>query len=275
MPSPKALLQEFESFAKKRFGQHFLCSDGIIENIIASAQIEPDEQILEVGPGLGALTDGLLSLNQRYKAFEIDVDMIRFLRHRYPNIDIHEGDASRVDWNTAIEGKWVCVSNLPYNVGTSIVTNMLKAEGRFSRLIVMLQQEVAQRMLAPAGDRKRGSLSVFCQLYARVRSLIFVPPGAFYPPPKVDSRVILLEPHRHPSLLKYPVSEPFIERLVRNGFKMPRKTIHNNLKPHFDSQKLAESFLVSEIEPRQRPATLTVEDWVLLAHSLEDSNQIG
>ena len=275
MPSPKALLQSFESFAKKRFGQHFLCSDGIIEKIILSARIEKDDQILEIGPGLGALTEGLLKLNQTYKAFEIDHDMIQFLKHRYPDIDVHQGDASRVDWNTAIDGKWVCVSNLPYNVGTGIVTNMLKSVGRFSRLIVMLQQEVALRMLAPAGDRRRGSLSVYCQLYAHVESLIFVPPGAFYPPPKVDSRVILFEPRRHPILLRFPVSEQSIETVVRKGFSMPRKTIHNNLKSQYDKTLLAESFSRAQIDPRQRPATLTVEDWVLLAHSLEELDSIG
>lgn len=275
MPSPKALLQDFEAFAKKRFGQHFLASPGVIDNIIAAAQIQEGEQILEVGPGLGALTDGLLRLQNPYKAFEIDTDMIRFLRHRYPEMDIYEGDAASVDWSTVIEGTWVCVSNLPYNVGTSIVTNMLKAEGRFSRLIVMLQQEVAQRMLAPAGDRKRGSLSVFCQIYADVRSVLFVPPGAFYPPPKVDSRVISLTPRLHPSCLDYPVSVAFVERLVKQGFTMPRKTLHNNLKNHYPIECLSEALERALLNPKQRPSTLTVTDWVLLGHTLEELISIG
>lgn len=269
MPSPKKLLKEFEGFAKKKFGQHFLCSDGIIANIVGAAEITATDNVLEIGPGLGALTDSLIALENRYRAYEIDTDMIQFLKYRHPNIDIRERDASKVNWEEELDGKWLCVSNLPYNVGTTMVTNMLGHPDLFSRLTVMLQREVALRMLAPVHDRKRGSLSVYCQLLSDVKSVLRVPPGAFFPPPKVDSSVINLTLRRHPSLLLYPMAWSSIERTIRLGFSHPRKTIRNNLKKSFSDAVLIQSFEEVGISPRLRPANIENDEWVRLSKALE------
>ena len=150
-----------------------------------------------------------------------------------------------------------------------MVTNMLGHPNLFSRLVVMLQREVALRMIAPVNDRKRGSLSVYCQLLSDVKSVLRVPPGAFYPPPKVESSVINLTLRRHPALLLYPMAWSGIEKTVRMGFSHPRKTIRNNLKKRYSDTVLVKSLEEVGISPRLRPANIENEEWVRLSKALE------
>ena len=231
MTHPSQLLRQFQGRAKKRYGQHFLMSEGVVERICAGAELSSTSRVLEIGPGLGVLTGRLLQEAAQVVAVELDPDMVAFLKERFGSNgpELHHCDAGKIeDWSSLLPGAgWVVVANLPYNVGTGIVTGMLRNPGVFSRLVVMLQKEVAERMLAQPGSRKRGSLSVFCQSRARVSRVTKAPPGAFHPPPKVDSWVIRLDLFSEPATGR--VDPAAHERVVRAGFSAPRKTIRNGL----------------------------------------------
>ena len=219
---PSHLLKELEQRAKKRFGQHFLTSQGVVRNIIHAAQLSPGTRALEIGPGLGVLTEALLQAGVHVTAVELDRDMAAFVRERLPDVHLIEADAVKLNLRTVLDGGgWACVSNLPYNAGTKMITQMLGQPDVFDRLVVMVQKEVAERLVAPAGDRKRGSLSVFVEARASSRICLRVPPGSFHPPPKVHSAVV--EMRLRPSVALGDASEAVFDALVRTAFVQPRK----------------------------------------------------
>ena len=264
MSHPSALLNELESRAKKRFGQHFLASPGIVRQIITVAQLEAGSRVLEIGPGLGVLTEALLGSGAAVTAVELDRDMADFIRSRLPSVRLIEADGAQLDLAGTLEGSgWRCVSNLPYNAGTRMITNMLQQPGTFERLVVMVQKEVADRLVAPAGDRKRGSLSVFTEARAAARIRIKVPPGAFHPPPKVRSAVVDLK--LLPQANTGPAPIAVFDQLVRNSFVQPRKTIRNNLVSAY-TRDVADAVLdEAKINPTDRPAVLVLEQFHSLA----------
>ena len=211
---------------KKKFGQHFLTSVGHVKRIIALAGVSKGDQVLEIGPGKGALTRQLVEVGARVTAVDFDEDMVGHITTHFPEVNVIFGDAAKMDWSQTLSGGgWKCVSNLPYNVGTSIVTGLLCYPSVFDSLTVMLQKEVGLRMLALPGDRRRGSLSSYTQMQAVVRKGFLVPPGAFFPPPKVDS--IVLSMVLRERALFHPLSIASFEELNRPLFSAPRKSIKN------------------------------------------------
>ena len=140
MSHPASLLKELESRAKKRFGQHFLASPGIVRQIITVAQLEAGSRVLEIGPGLGVLTEAILNSGADLTAVELDRDMAEFIRGRLPSVRLIEADGAQLNFAELLDGSgWRCVSNLPYNAGTRMITNMLNAPDTFERLVVMVQ----------------------------------------------------------------------------------------------------------------------------------------
>jgi len=267
---PARLLATFGGRARKRFGQNFLCSPAVVERIVAAAVDGPDTRVLEVGPGLGVLTGGLLAAGAQVTAVEIDRDLVTFLTDRFadqPNLRLISGDAAEVDWSTLLDDDgWVCAANLPYNVGTGLVIEMLRRPDRFRRLVVMLQEEVAQRMLAVPGHRHRGSLSVYCQARATVSRVTRVPPGAFHPPPKVKSAVIRLDLFPAHQLDTEWLDRE--EKVVRIGFSSPRKMLRKTLSTGFPKERVAQALEAAGVDARARPADLTGEQWSAVARSL-------
>jgi 16S rRNA (adenine1518-N6/adenine1519-N6)-dimethyltransferase len=268
MEHPSHLLKLLQhGHARKRFGQHFLASEGVLRRIVAGAEVVSGDRVVEIGPGLGGLTECLLEAGCEVLAVELDRDLAAFLRGRLgerPGFSLVEQDATTVDWVTLLPGEgWSCVANLPYNVGTSLVTEMLRHPGRLKRLVVMLQKEVAERIVAKAGDRKRGSLSVFCQSRAAARLLLRVPPGAFMPPPKVESAVIVLD------LLPEPVTggvaPDVFEAFVRVGFEAPRKTLGRTLGSRYGRTAVLEALEALGLPEKSRAAELDVATWGRLA----------
>ncbi len=222
---------------KKRLGQHFLTSVAYVEKIIRLASVKSGDKVLEVGPGKGALTRKLVEVGAKVTAIEYDPDMVMYINEKYPEVNVIHADASSMIWDEAIEGGgWKCVSNLPYNVGTRIVTSMLKTQGIFESLTVMLQKEVGARMIALPGERKRGSLSGFVQVHADTKKGFIVPPGAFFPPPKVDSIVISMIPKKEP--LYHPTPLAIFEELNRALFSAPRKSIKNALRSSLSKEEI-------------------------------------
>lgn len=254
---------------KKRFGQNFLRDRSVIDRILAAAELIPTDQVLEIGPGMGALTDRMLPLVARLQVMELDRDLIAALHERQaPHLVIHEGDALRFDWSELLgAGPHKLVANLPYNISSQILFKLLDHRRLFSRAVLMFQKEVGDRIAALPGTGDYGILSVFCQLWFDVRRVVTVPPGAFYPPPKVTSVVLAFAPLAE---ARVPVvDEAFFRRVVKAAFAQRRKTLRNTLAasglgfPGFE-ERLAEG----GIDPGRRGETLDLAEFARLADLL-------
>ena len=245
---------------RKRFGQHFLSDPGILDRIVEFARVAPRDRVVEVGPGRGALTTRLAEACSSVTAIEVDRDLIVSLRVAMPpNVTIVEQDALTVDYGSVAEPGYVLVANLPYNIATPLIERFIAARFSIRTVTVMVQKEVADRILASAGVADYGPLSVGVQYYASVEPGLVLPPGAFNPPPKVHSRMIRLE--WRPGV---PDNPAFI-RFVRNAFSSRRKKLVNNLipmLPGIERRKLVELLETAGIDQNARPEELSPEEFL-------------
>lgn len=250
--------------ARKGLGQHFLCSATIVRKI--AEELGDVKGCLEIGPGPGALTSMLCEHGRRVVALELDDRMIAALRESAPCAEVYRVNALDVellDYLEDLPRPTAIVSNLPYYITGPLVTRISAAKNRFELAILMMQREVALRAIASPKYSARGSLSVFLQLQFDIVKVADVPPGAFLPPPKVESVVLSLKPKRSP----YPAElEQHLFLLIRSAFRQPRKTLANNLAAMFDGKReFAESAISSVGLPLTiRPQELSNEDWLRL-----------
>lgn len=249
--------------AKKSLGQNFLRDIGVCERIVAALGLESTDTVIEIGPGQGALTAHLLESGARVIAVEFDRDLISPLRVQFGSFDNFElvnVDALTANFGELIGGNAVgkLVANLPYNISTPILQRLIDQRSVFSRLVLMFQREVAERITAPPGSKERGYLSVISQAAFEIERLFDVPPQAFFPVPKVWSSVVAL------TLKGADISDTAIfRRMVSSGFAQRRKTIYNNLKQVLDD---ASTILAAAgIDPGRRAETLTLDEWRKLA----------
>lgn len=218
--------------AKKRFGQNFLHDAGVIERIIRSINPQPGDALVEIGPGLGALTAPLLSKLGQLRVIELDRDVIPHLRQNcseHPGLDIIMADALKVDYATlAPAGKKLrIIGNLPYNISTPLLFHLLEFSSHIADMHFMLQKEVVDRMAAAPGDDAYGRLTVALAAKTEVKKLFTVGPGAFQPAPKVDSAIVKLIPRPPPFEI---VDNALFDRIVTAAFSQRRKTLSNGLK---------------------------------------------
>lgn len=207
---------------KKKWGQNFLRNRGAVEKIVAAVEAQPDEIVLEIGPGEGVLTEKLIELGNRTIAIEIDPDLARRLRAKFGDrLELREEDA--VDAPLP-DTPYRAVGNLPYNVGTPILRRVI-ADPHCRRAVFMLQKEVADRVTAKPGTEPYGFLTLYVQAYATAKSILTLEPKSFYPPPKVRSAVVVLDP-RDPGLKS---NREDVIALVSTAFRMRRKKLVNNL----------------------------------------------
>ncbi|WP_227367648.1 16S rRNA (adenine(1518)-N(6)/adenine(1519)-N(6))-dimethyltransferase RsmA [Halomonas sp. M20] len=253
--------------ARKRFGQNFLRDPGIISRIVNTIAPRPDQRLIEIGPGQGALTGPLLEAAGKLEVIELDRDLIPGLRvqfFNYPEFVIHEGDALIFDF-AALRGDGPLLriaGNLPYNISTPLIFHLLATRGAVADMHFMLQKEVVERLAAAPGGSDWGRLSVMAQYHCRVDSLFSVPPEAFVPQPKIESAIVRLVPHA--SLPNPARDEVLFADIVREAFGQRRKTLRNNLKQRIDVATL-ESL---GIDPGRRPQTLSVAEFVNIANHL-------
>lgn len=218
--------------ARKRFGQNFLIDNRVIDLIIQSINPTADDTLVEIGPGLGALTLPLLKTAGKLNVIELDRDIIPLLVEKCKNageLTVHNIDVLQFDFNTLIEDgkKLRLIGNLPYNISTPILFKLLDYAEHIEDMFFMLQKEVVKRMAAAPNSGAYGRLSIMLQYHCNVTELFVVPPEAFDPKPKVDSAIIKVQP-RTPEC---PVTNyPLLERLVKQAFSTRRKTIRNTLK---------------------------------------------
>lgn len=252
-----------EHQARKRFGQNFLVSPGVIRNIVEAIAPRRDDVIVEIGPGLGALTEPLLERLDHLHVVEIDRDLIARLHQRFSpeRLTIHEGDALEFDFG-ALGGGLRVVGNLPYNISTPLLFHLATFAASVRDMHFMLQKEVVDRMVAEPGTGDYGRLSVMLQYRFDMERLFIVPPGAFNPAPKVDSAIVRLIPKPKEQLDAR--DEALLARLVSAAFGQRRKMLRNNLRELASEAQL----VASGIAPTARAEELSVADYVRLANLL-------
>ncbi len=248
---------------RKRFGQHFLVDPDIIAGIIRAIRPRNGEHLVEIGPGLGALTQPLLDSISELTVIELDRDIVARLQKRYPpaRLHIHAGDALAFDF-ASLPGPLRIVGNLPYNISTPLLFHLAEFSGHIADIHVMLQKEVVDRMTAPHDSADYGRLSVMLQYRFEMESLFDVPPDAFDPPPKVDSAVVRMVPRNADQLALCPVNQ--LEKLVTTAFSQRRKTLRNTIG-HLITDA---GFTELGIDPKQRAETLAVADFIRLTNWL-------
>jgi 16S rRNA (adenine1518-N6/adenine1519-N6)-dimethyltransferase len=261
---------------RKRFGQHWLQNDKILDQIVSAAELKSDEIILEIGPGKGALTRLLVNL-ARVLAVEIDRDLCTFLVKKFGNNDnflLLQGDILSLDINQLIANfprfqyPTKVVANIPYNITGPILEKLLgtiskPAESQYKSIVLLIQKEVGDRLTAKPGSRDFGALTVRVQYLADCELICDVPAKCFYPPPKVDSVVVKLTPRN----VATPANDPkLLETLVKVGFSSKRKMLKNNLKRLIDIEKLEDLLTELNIKHEARGEELGLIDWVSLSN---------
>lgn len=255
--------------ARKRFGQNFLHDQQVIDRIISEISPTSSEQLLEIGPGQGALTKQLASSGARLDCIELDRDLAKHLAHLYRNHDnvhIHQQDILKFDLNELeISDKRIrIIGNLPYNISTPVLFHLLKYYERIEDMCFMLQLEVVERMSARLGDKNYGRLSLMLQYFCQVEKLFDVPPQAFTPAPKVNSAIVRLRPHEElPITAK---DTDCLKVVVRTAFNQRRKTVRNSLKTLISDKALGEL----DIDMTLRPENLSLADYVKISDAISE-----
>jgi 16S rRNA (adenine1518-N6/adenine1519-N6)-dimethyltransferase len=266
---------------RRRFGQHFLDASWS-SRVIKAAAFTPQDHVIEIGPGRGALTGPLASTVAALTAVEIDRDLVPLLRARLPaHVRVVEADFLDVPAEVLFEGEsaepWRVIGNLPYNVSSPILFRLLdlaRSSGRLRDATLMLQREVAERVASPPGNKAYGALSIMVQLDAAVEPLLTLPPGAFRPPPEVWSSVIRLS--FRPPLVNVGDRRRF-ETLVRSLFSQRRKMLANSVQSAASSRgkRAADVLREAGLDPSRRPETLHLEELARLADVLDAGNAAG
>jgi len=255
--------------ARKRFGQNFLHDQYVIEKIVSTVNPSPEQTIVEIGPGKGAITRLLVNACKELHVVEIDRDLVQRLQTQFAshtNLHIHNVDALRCDFcEFSTDQPIRLVGNLPYNISTPLLFHIMENINCIEDMHFMLQKEVVMRMASPPGSKQYGRLSVMTQYYCEVDPVFDVSPESFSPAPKVDSSIVRLIPHtEHPVAVKDFAN---FSKLVTQAFSMRRKTLRNAIK-HFLTETQIEA---CDIDPSQRPEVIDMASYARLSNLIPDS----
>ena len=266
----KSLLGQFGLRAKKGLGQHFLVDGRVLKRIVAAAELTPEDTVIEVGPGLGILTQELVQRAGRVLAIEADSEMVSALGQlttRSPNLTVVHGDVMQNDPISllassgagGVPASYKVVANIPYYITSAVLRHFLEASRQPALVVVMVQKEVGKAIVAQPGDMSL--LAVSIQFYGKPSLVARVPARSFYPPPKVDSVILRVDVYPKPPV-SVPSSRAFFDT-VRAGFSAPRKQLRNSLAQGLavGTQEAADLLQQAEIDPRRRAETLSIEEW--------------
>ena len=264
-------MERFSVSPRRSFGQHFVVDPNTVRRIARLSGAGPADRVLEIGAGLGSLTLALAETGAAVRAVEVDSGLAAALRQVVAeagasDVEVVEADASRLDLDEMLGGfeRWMLVANLPYNIATPLVVDLLRDAASIATMVVMVQREAGERLTAPPGSRARGIPSVLVERRGIARVVARVAPSVFRPRPKVESVVVRVD--RYPSsesLRLAPATEARFERLVRAGFGQRRKMLRRSLA----GMVSAEGFAAAGVDPAGRPETLTLGQWVGLARA--------
>lgn len=262
------ILKRFGIRMSKKLGQNFLIDEHVVRNIVEAANLTPGDAVLEIGPGIGTLTQGLAEAGGQVTAVEIDRRLIEVLRKTlegYENIKIVHGDILRIDVAKEVMApRYKVVANLPYYITTPIIMGLLEARMPIDVLVTMVQKEVAERMVAVPGTKDYGSLSVAVQYYTQPEIMFLVPPASFIPPPAVDSAVIRCTVREKPPV---EVNERVFFRVVKAAFAQRRKTLSNTLKTTGVPADILRVILEKAgIDGTRRGETLSLQEFAAIAN---------
>lgn len=275
MVSIKKELAELGLTPRKRWGQHFLVDQNILSKIVRTAELEKGDVVLEIGPGLGEMTLALARQVKKVIAVEIDRKLVKILQGKtadFSNIMVIEGDVLKISFHQLYpqgNQQLKVVANLPYQISTPLIFRFIESKQLFSTLTLMLQREVAERMIASPGGKDYGPLSIFTQSISDLSIQFFIKPSAFFPPPKVESAVIHMVWKEKP-LVKLE-EEGWFKKVVKGCFSYRRKRLINGLR-HADlplPEDLQKRIEKIGIDPQRRPETLTIQEFARLAEALK------
>lgn len=268
MTNPREILAEYGLSPKKALGQNFLHDPNAVEKIASIGVLSAEDAVLEVGPGVGALTEALAKRARRVVAVELDTGLKPILEDRlkpYSNTEIVYGDILKLnpaELMGADAGNYGVAANVPYYITSAILRHFLEAEAKPRRLTIMMQMEVAEKLIAKPGDMSLLTVSV--QYYAQAQIVVKFPPAVFFPRPEVYSAVVCLDVHEKP-----PVDAPETAffRVAKAGFSQKRKQLKNSLGSglHMSAAEAGELCTAAGIDPQRRPETLTLQEWGALA----------
>ncbi len=268
-PSVKRLLRKFGIKPHKGLGQNFLVSEGLLRRIITAADIGPEDVVLEIGAGLGSMTQALAQRAARVIALEVDERFIPLLHESmssYPHVEVVPGDILAIDPADLVSSPYKVVANLPYYITSAILRHVLEARRKPSLMVVTVQREVADRIVA--GPGAMSLLAVSVQFYGQPRIVAKAPPGAFYPSPRVTSAVVRIDVYEHPPTMVEDTDAFF--KVVRAGFAQRRKQLRNSLTHglNLPTDKVVKALHRCGLDERQRAQELAVEQWALLYKEL-------
>jgi len=255
--------------AKKRFGQNFLVDGNIIHRIIRSVNPQPGEHLVEIGPGLGALTSHLVDKACQLDVVEIDRDLAGKLESQYAqsaNFQLHQMDALKADFGALAKNEQALriIGNLPYNISTPLLFHLLSFKHCIHDMHFMLQKEVVDRLASPEGCKTYGRLSVMVQYHCHVEPLFVVPPSAFKPAPKVESAIVRLRPRSRTTAVTDP---SLFAQMINACFQQRRKTLRNGLKLLLKDRSID---YLDNIDLGRRPETFSVEEFIALANQISE-----
>lgn len=276
----RAIMETYGLTFKKSLGQNFLTDINVLKKIVAAAEVSEADDVIEIGPGIGALTEQLAKSAHQVLALEIDDRLLPVLKGTlapYPNVEVIHQDILKANLKELIaehfdgQHRLKIVANLPYYITTPIIMHLLATELAFDQIVVMMQKEVANRLAAQPGSKDYGSLSIGVQYEMDCQVAFIVPKTVFVPQPKVDSAIISLTKKKAKEY--QPQDERFFHQLVRGAFMHRRKSLWNNLQGLYGKQaevkeKLSQALAQAEIEPSVRAERLTIADFVRLADCL-------
>lgn len=267
--STKEIVEKYNFRFSKNLGQNFLIDNSVLQDILEGTDINKNDFVIEIGPGVGTLTKELLKRAKKVCAIELDSDLIAILKEElkhYPNFQLIHKDVLKTNFNEIIkdESSIKIVANLPYYITTPIISKILNNKYNFKTLTIMIQKEVGERMISEPNCKRYGALSLLVQYYCDVEVLRKVSPYAFIPSPKVESIVIKLTKLNNPRVkIK---SEDLFFRIIRCSFNMRRKTLWNALKAlKLSREYIEKAFDKSGIDPKRRGETLSIEEFGLLS----------
>ena len=261
------ILKTFNLRASKRLGQNFLIDAGVVDEIVSAAEISAGDEVLEIGPGIGTLTQGLLEAGAKVTAVELDKKLPSVLAQTlagYENFKLVQGDILKVDVEKLMPPNFKVVANLPYYITTQILLTLMEKKLPITKIVTMVQREVAERMIAAPCSKAYGAMTVAVQFRADVRIAFDVPPESFLPRPEVTSAVVVCDIKEPP----FKVDEKLFTRVVRAAFGQRRKTLLNSLiGAGFKRDAVTKALEVSEIESNRRAETLSIADFARLTSS--------
>ena len=247
--------------AKKHFGQHFLTSNETAQTIVNGLGDISTQDVLEIGPGMGIITQFMVTAARQFKAVEIDPEAATYLEKHFEKIELIKADFLKINIRDHYQDQFSLIGNFPYNISSQIFFKVLEHKNQVTEVVCMLQKEVARRIASPKGSKEYGILSVLLQAWYDIEYLFSVPPGVFNPPPKVNSGVIRLTRNQ---VQKLDCNEKLFLQVVKGGFGNRRKTLRNSLK----SFQLTEEFKSNPILDK-RAEQLDVADFVFLTQQIE------